>query len=375
MELHQAEDVSVDEFCDFDWCQVLATLEFETTSDSYRTLFSHQICQRFGATRSPYDSVFRIAVVRDIETRSICPSCRVTNEVIQHSKTTNITSDTVCYVQVYDADLYWNIGYYHTDGMFRPITRHQWEQITLLSNSSLSHYRSARLVESAHVDYARIDHWLQLCHKFHTLCTMPTDRSYSNQEEVLPQLRVVDVQDMCLTEVLWTERYVALSYVWGGATPPLLLKSEMAFWKTTNSINTRRSSFPQTILDAMEVVRNLKSRYFWFDSLCLLQDDADDLRRSINNMDLIYEGAYFTIVAADSTSANDALPGVGRPRAPNQRIYHIRPDISLALLTPHGVYLKNSVWGSRGWTYARPTPSVEFLLSALTFKETCTDCP
>ncbi|KAJ9608861.1 hypothetical protein H2200_006632 [Cladophialophora chaetospira] len=67
-------------------------------------------------------------------------------------------------------------------------------------------------------------------------------------------------------------------------------------------------------------------------------------------MDLIYERAYLTVVAANSPSANSGLPGVMAPRRLEQKVYHMKPNLSFAILSPLGVHLKKSTWGSRGWT-------------------------
>jgi len=96
----------------------------------------------------------------------------------------------------------------------------------------------------------------------------------------------------------WSERYVALSYVWG---PP-------------------SRDWPQTILDAVEVTKRLKEQYLWVDRLCINQSNLQEKQFLISKMDAIYEGAEFTIVSA-AGDARTGLPGVTTTlRKPQPRV-------------------------------------------------------
>jgi hypothetical protein len=54
----------------------------------------------------------------------------------------------------------------------------------------------------------------------------------------------------------------------------------------------------------MIITLELGLRYVWIDSLCILQDDPDDLSREIANMTNIFRGAFVTISAARSASVH-----------------------------------------------------------------------
>jgi hypothetical protein len=84
-----------------------------------------------------------------------------------------------------------------------------------------------------------------------------------------------------------SEKYVALSYVWG---PP-------------------SGDWPKTILDAVEVTKQLGEKYLWVDRLCINQSNLQEKQFLISKMDAIYEGAEFTIVAA-AGDARTRLTGV-----------------------------------------------------------------
>lgn len=49
--------------------------------------------------------------------------------------------------------------------------------------------------------------------------------------------------------------------------------------------------------DAVSVTRRLGIEYLWIDSLCIVQDDEDDVRMQIGRMGSIYGDSYFTIAA------------------------------------------------------------------------------
>lgn len=219
--------------------------------------------------------------------------------------------------------------------------------------------RTGRLVGDK-PDYDRMKKWLRLCDTdplHRGVCTLDDnddDEDVSRVERraaALPRLRVVDVQDMRLAEIAWGERYVALSYVWGGASPPRLLKSQVEAFAVPGALEELVPSMPATIRDLFTFTKNMGLRYLWFDSLCLIQDDLRDLLRGIANMELVYESSYVTLIAADTESANTGIPGISvLPREVRQDVQRLKPG--LAMMRVHSVdrHLRRSKWNTRGWT-------------------------
>lgn len=108
---------------------------------------------------------------------------------------------------------------------------------------------------------------------------------------------------------------------------------------------------PRTIRDAIEAVQGLNEKYLWVDSLCLVQNDSADVKNGIAVMDLIYERAMLTIIAASGGHANAGLPGVGSTcRSNTQRIEQIRPGVRLACHLDAHHFLKQAIYSQRGWT-------------------------
>lgn len=102
-------------------------------------------------------------------------------------------------------------------------------------------------------------------------------------------MRFVDVNKMCIVKSREVVKYVALSYVWG-ATPTLHL----------TTMNQHRMRFPgalkglplpKTIEDALDLTRACGEQFLWVDSLCIIQNDVDDLEAGTYAMDLICKSA------------------------------------------------------------------------------------
>ncbi|KAK3298469.1 heterokaryon incompatibility protein-domain-containing protein [Chaetomium fimeti] len=94
-------------------------------------------------------------------------------------------------------------------------------------------------------------------------------------------------------------RYVALSHCWGqGGTP---------FTTTHQTLPLRLggidiSDLPQTFQDAVTLTKELGLRYLWIDSLCIIQDDAEDWAKEAAQMAQVYRNAHLVLNAANSDS-------------------------------------------------------------------------
>jgi hypothetical protein len=147
--------------------------------------------------------------------------------------------------------------------------------------------------------------WLDECLRTHSKCPQP------GLDGFMPS-RVVDVgpadgsraprlHDTRIDPVPdHARRYCALSHCWGKDT----------IITTTNSTLTQRlgriemPTLSKTFQDAVMVARRLSVRYVWIDSLCIIQDDADDWAKESVQMCNIYRQAIFTIGAAHASGGN-----------------------------------------------------------------------
>ncbi|KAI9764029.1 MAG: hypothetical protein M1840_008905 [Geoglossum simile] len=224
--------------------------------------------------------------------------------------------------------------------------------------------RRGRAVTGGEVDIGLIRKWLGACEEHHLEECMPKSRAVI-ESDGLPgvpmaqnSFRLIDVHSQCIVDAPESCKYLTLSYVWGLVPIVCLRKANKSQLMTPSGLASISTDIPQTIKDAMELVLLLGEQYLWVDSLCLIQDDKDDMREGIQMMDLVYECSYLTIIAASGVSANAGLPGVRRgSRIVTQIIEELKPDIKMVILRELDDYLSKSRYSSRGWTFQ------EFLLS------------
>lgn len=101
---------------------------------------------------------------------------------------------------------------------------------------------------------------------------------------------------MCVADLAIEDRYVALSYAWGNTRMVKLMQGNVLFLRTPGSL-TKLPDLPQTLRDAITLVRNVGERYLWIDSLCILQDNKVDMEQQMGQMGDLYTHSYFTIFA------------------------------------------------------------------------------
>jgi hypothetical protein len=66
-------------------------------------------------------------------------------------------------------------------------------------------------------------------------------------------------------------------------------------------------NLPKTILDAFKVTLELGLQYIWIDSLCIIQDNQNDVQREIAKMLDIYMNSEVTISAASTSHCNQGF--------------------------------------------------------------------
>jgi len=99
-------------------------------------------------------------------------------------------------------------------------------------------------------------------------------------------------------------RYMTLSHCWGAPSD-----FQQRACTTKNNIEARKSNIdiailPKTFQDAIKITRYLGVRFLWIDTLCIVQDDAQDIDQEYTAMKDIFLGSYCTIAASDSHDGN-----------------------------------------------------------------------
>ncbi|KAF2147536.1 uncharacterized protein K452DRAFT_8644 [Aplosporella prunicola CBS 121167] len=166
--------------------------------------------------------------------------------------------------------------------------------------------------------------WLEDCMTNHSKCESPRSR--------LPN-RIIhvggDEDDPHLSGSHQEyAHYIALSHCWGD------YEAHKPLTTTTKTLKDRQraiplDSLPQTFKDAILVARWLGIEYLWIDSLCIIQDDANDWARESAQMHDIYARATLTINAHVSTHCDGGLfAPINRSRAKHTTLYPHSPSLS-----------------------------------------------
>jgi hypothetical protein len=167
----------------------------------------------------------------------------------------------------------------------------------------------------------------------------------------LPIFRLIDIQNECIVIRSVSERYFALSYVWGGVAPLKLTEKNERELMSIRGLSRHKTKIPITVRDAMMLCQTIGEEYLWVDSLCLMQDDPQDLARGIKAMASIYERALVTIIAGSGTDANSGLPGVRMgSRKAAQPMAEVKPGIRM--IGTRGIidHMRRTRYTTRGWT-------------------------
>jgi len=221
-------------------------------------------------------------------------------------------------------------------------------------HTSTSEVRSFLLNSEPRLDLERARRWMSVCENSHGNKCNPIWNETSPPRSIIPGLevlRLINVVNGSLVELQNPCRYLALSYVWGGVPNFRLTTINKSTLMQNGVIRSIWSLLPKTIQDAIDLVKALKERFLWIDALCLMQNDRLDMQNGIDVMDLIYEKAIMTIVAATGDNANAGLPGVREGnRFITQYVEQIIPGIKLAVYNDLDNFLRPSTYSRRAWT-------------------------
>ncbi|CAM1502944.1 Fc.00g077200.m01.CDS01 [Cosmosporella sp. VM-42] len=218
--------------------------------------------------------------------------------------------------------------------------------------------------------------WLHECSTDHDECRrgVYSGQTYNEiQSSTVLPFRVVDVGPsdgserprLLTTSRLETGRYLTLSHCWGKVEPPKTTKATVHAWH--ESLPDEHLS--NTFRDAVSITRELGERFLWIDSLCIVQDDPDDLKAQIELMGEIFEGSYCTIAALDAKGVNGSAEtdrglfssGLHKLRnahfllrgendEPQGELHEVFIHEALASFRIP-LWLQNRAWHVRGWVF------------------------
>jgi hypothetical protein len=152
------------------------------------------------------------------------------------------------------------------------------------------------------------------------------------------------------------ENYMTLSHCWGNAEI-YKLTSETARHLLGG---LKISLLPRTFQRAIQVARYLGTKYFWIDSLCIMQNSAEDWERESAQMGKVYSNSLLNIAATSSKDGEGGLFGERPSKLPlkSTACYissswtdHSNSDLLVHLrYLPNGMLLDGPLL-SRGWFF------------------------
>lgn len=158
------------------------------------------------------------------------------------------------------------------------------------------------------------------CLASHPRCSPRQSRPTTLPKRILDLLTGEDSKSIRLHESKYIQEerryehgeYVALSHVWGLAKGlPKTTTTTLESYKKT----IPWSSLPKAFQEAVVLVRALGFRWLWIDSLCLIQDEAQEKLEESLTMDEIFGNAFLTIAAtsAKESSTQPLFPKKTQP--------------------------------------------------------------
>ncbi|KAK6815777.1 hypothetical protein PG987_016543 [Apiospora arundinis] len=170
-------------------------------------------------------------------------------------------------------------------------------------------------------------------------------------------------------------RYLALSYCWGGQSQLLLTRESEQEFHT----GLPREKLSPTQRDTIALAKALSIPYVWIDALCIRQNDRKDWESEAPVMGEIYSGAYLTVCAASSSSAQEGyldrefvtpitvpVDPVSDPSGSIGGTYVFEPimwlhDLNFTYNECGQFSLSSSDWATRAWTHQEMKMSTRLL--------------
>ncbi|KAK4106598.1 HET-domain-containing protein, partial [Parathielavia hyrcaniae] len=121
--------------------------------------------------------------------------------------------------------------------------------------------------------------------------------------------------------------YVTLSHCWGRASEVFKLET-----RNREELLEQVPVLPQTFEDAIVAAQRLGARYIWIDSLCIIQDDAQDWEKESSSVADVYRNAMCNIAASASHDSNGGLYRDRGDIVPGIRVEGSQGDKTLLLI-------------------------------------------
>ncbi|KAK0659004.1 hypothetical protein DIS24_g4224 [Lasiodiplodia hormozganensis] len=159
----------------------------------------------------------------------------------------------------------------------------------------------------------KLNQWLRACSTHHRICSDTS--SPANPPKRLIYIHP-DGDDRHL-RLIETARfpgfagggaaYTTLSHCWGNESDALALKKTVRANLDAHLEHLQVETLPRLFRDAITVTRMVGCRFLWIDSLCIVQDSADDWRHHAYRMADIYSHSHLNIAATALANSAGSL--------------------------------------------------------------------
>lgn len=163
------------------------------------------------------------------------------------------------------------------------------------------------------ISFSLLRKWLRVCDEEHQAfgCHLESEGKLPTRViDVSPDEKNPGLLRLHTTGPNEGGQYIALSHCWG----KLDEEEKKLFCTSKENLLERQnqgfelSILPQTLMDAIQVTREIGVRYIWIDSLCITQyGDDSDWKREAALMDNVFRNAYCTIAATFALDSNQGL--------------------------------------------------------------------
>ncbi|KAH6661735.1 hypothetical protein B0J14DRAFT_435316, partial [Halenospora varia] len=113
-----------------------------------------------------------------------------------------------------------------------------------------------------------ISRWLNCCIRSHEECRK---RELENDFPHRSNILLIDTKNMCLAEAFTDYGYIALSYVWGGASQFTTTTKNIQGLLKPESLVAVWEQIPLVIQEAFKLTVQVGEQFLWVDSLCIVQ--------------------------------------------------------------------------------------------------------
>ena len=185
---------------------------------------------------------------------SYCSLCRHIIRAREYARV-----EATAFTAQYDIDIDWlePFIFCHDEGMDLD------QETASLEYLEVEKCENSRSIRRDLADIDRVKSWLDGCETCHVEEGCNNHRDGASIEH--GDLLLIDVQNDCLVQRNFTDRYFALSYVWGSSRQFLTLKLNYQSLLSPHSISAQ--PITQTIRDSMYLVWSMGERYLWVDTM------------------------------------------------------------------------------------------------------------